>query len=152
MLQQTIDHVAGSVHHIQYAFGQTDIFKNFKNFGLRHGHLFGRLDDESVAGYKGIGQKPPGHHPRKVVGDNCCEYTQRLSMAHAVNVFGDVFQGITGHQRGDTGGMLNIFDHAPHFAARLIDALALLGGQDPGNLLEIFFKGFFHAEKIAGPC
>ncbi len=71
-------------------------------------------------------------------------------MAHAIDVFGDVFKRIAGHQRGDTGSVLNIFDHAPDFAARLIDALALLGSQNPGDVLEIFFKGFFEPEQITG--
>jgi hypothetical protein len=42
--------------------------------------------------------------------------------------------------------VFDIFDHAPDFTTGLVDALALFGGQDPGNFFKIVFKGLFDSE------
>ena len=71
-------------------------------------------------------------------------------MTIAVNIGGNIFQGISGHQGGDPGGVFHIFDHAPHFAPGLIDTLALLGGQNGGDFFKIFLKSVFEPEQITG--
>ena len=152
MIQQAVHNVTRAVDHVDDAFGKTDLINDLEDFGLGHGDQLRRFDYIGIAADQGIGQKPPGHHPREIVRHNTCEYAQRLAMAHAVDVLGDVFQRIAGHQRRDAGGVLDIFDHAPDFAACLVDALALLGCQNPGNFLEFFFKGLFEPEQITGPC
>ena len=146
MIKQSVDHIAGPVNHVEHPFGQTDLVDNFKNLGLGHGHQFRRFNNEGIAADNRIGQKPPRHHARKVVGNDAGEDTQWLSMAHAVNVFGDVFQGVAGHQGRNTGGVFDIFDHAPDLTAGFVDALALFGGQHPGNFFKIIFKGIFDSK------
>jgi hypothetical protein len=72
-------------------------------------------------------------------------------MAVAVDVLGDVLEGVAAHERGHTGGVLHVFDHAPHFPPGFVDGLAVLGGEHFGDRLEVLLEGLFEAKEIPGP-
>jgi hypothetical protein len=52
----------------------------------------------------------------------------------------DVFQAIALHERRRAARHLDALDAAPDAAARLVERLAVLGGDDARHLLEVLFE------------
>ena len=133
-------------------FGKTHLVDDLHDPGLGHGHLLRRFEDESIAGNHGIGQKPPGHHGRKVVWRDAAKDPHGLAMPIAVDVLGDILERVSAHERGHASGVLHIFDHAAHFPPRLVDGLAVLDGERLGDILEILLKRILKPKKITRPA
>src|SRR5690606_28457610 len=82
--------------------------------------------------------------------DNCA-YANRLTYHHFINASSDILQEITLHQSRNATGDLNIFDSPTHLSASLVQGLAVLENNRPGQFLEVIFKQILKFEEILNP-
>ena len=61
-----------------------------------------------------------------------------------------LLEAVAHHQRRRAAGDLDALDAAPDAAARLVDRLAVLGRDGPGQLLEVLLEQLDESEQRAG--
>ena len=149
VIQDRVDHLLGAVHHVDDTLREAHRVQDLEDLGLGHRHLLRRLQDVSVAAHECVRQEPPRHHRREIVGRDRREHPQRLPVPHAVDVLGDVLERVAAHQGRHAGGVLDVLDHPPHLAPRLVDHLALLAREGPGDVLEVRLEGLLQPEQVA---
>src|SRR5262249_28457085 len=72
---------------------------------------------------------------------------ERLAQDAAVDARSDVFEPVSHHQRRRAAGDLDALDAAAHAAARLLESLAVLSGDEPGELFEMLLEKLSELEK-----
>ena len=101
-----------------------------------------------VAAGDRVGQEPERDHRREVERRDGRDDAERLADHELVDAAGDVLEVVALHQDRDAAGDLDVLDAAPQLAAGLGEGLAVLGGDDAGDLVEVLFEELLEAEEV----
>ena len=104
------------------------------------------LQDEGVAADDGERQEPQRHHRREVERGDRGADADRLAHRDAVDAAGDVLEAVAHQHRRRAARDLDALDAAAKAAARLVERLAVLGGDDAGDLVEVLFEQLLELE------
>ena len=110
----------------------------------------GRLQDEGVAAGDGVGQEPQRDHRREV--ERRDRGADADGLAHELDVHScrDPFQVLALEQVGDAARGLGRLDSAQHLATRVVERLAHVLGDEPGDLLVVGPERLAHRHHGAG--
>jgi hypothetical protein len=92
------------------------------------------------------GREPERHHRREVERSDRRADSHGLPEDVAVDAGGDLLEAVAGGERGRPAGDLDALDAAAHAPARLVERLAVLGRDDPRELLEVVLEKLPEAE------
>jgi len=109
----------------------------FPNELLTEGDLLGWFAHEGIATSHSKGEKPKGHHGRKVERGNAGEHTHGLAHGLAVNATSDVLERLPHEKSGRTGGDLNHLDSALDTTQGFRKRFSVFAGDDRGQLLGV---------------
>ena len=98
-----------------------------------------------------IGNIHSGTIEREVVRRDADADADRVPHRFGIDVAGDVRQDLAHDQARDAAGEFDDFDAAVHFGPGLGERLAVLAGDERGELFEVFFQQLAEAEHHAGP-
>ncbi|MNZ45270.1 hypothetical protein D3C78_629200 [compost metagenome] len=137
MVADSVHRIGATVDHVQHARRYAGFMGQL---GEAHGHhrvLLGRLEDEGVAGGDGHREHPQRDHRREVERRDAGADADRLQHGEGVHAAGDVVGQLAELQVADGGGMLDHFQAAEDIALGVRQGLALLGGEQRGQLLHV---------------
>ena len=133
--QQFVDGGLVALQHVEHPGGQAGLGPQLGQPQRRRRVLLGRLEHDGVAGGDGDREEPHRHHGREVERADDADRAQRL--ADRVHV--DLGRGVLGdpalEQMRDAAGEFDDLLAAGDLAERVGDHLAVLGGDDLGQLL-----------------
>ena len=148
--QQFVDGGLVALEHIEHPRRQAGLGPQPGQPQRRRGILLRRLQDDGVACSDGDGEEPHRHHGREVERADDTDRSQRL--ADGVDV--DLGRGVLGEpaleQMRDTAGELDDLLAARHLAERVGDDLAVLAGDDLGQLALAGVEQFAEVEQDGG--
>jgi hypothetical protein len=122
--------------------------------GHPQGHrrvTLGRLEHEGVAAGDRDRVHPHRDHDREVERGDPGRDPERLADRVAVDLGGDVLGEVALEQVGDAGGDLDDLHAALDLAGRVGYDLAVLGGDDPGQLVAVALQQLQEPEHHPGP-
>ena len=125
---------------IRRAGRQVASAQQLHHLALRERHLFGRFQHERITGGDGERQEPHRHHRREIEGRDRRAHAERLAHHVTVDAGRDVLEAEALHQRRRAARHFDALDAATHAAARLVEGLAMFGGDDARHLLEMFLE------------
>ena len=140
MVAEGFDDFLAAVDEVDDARRQVALLEQLEDALLREWHLLGRLEDEGVAARHGEGQEPQRHHRGEVERRNRGAHADGLPHRDAVDAVGDVLESVSHEHRRRAAGDLDALDAATQAAARLVERLAVFGGDDPRDLLEVVLE------------
>jgi hypothetical protein len=111
----------------------------------------GRLEDEGVAAGDRDRVHPHRDHDREVERGDPGRHPDRLADRVAVDLGGDVLGEVALEQVGDAGGDLHDLHAALDLAGGVGHDLAVLGGDDPGQLVPVALEQLQEPEHHPGP-
>ena len=114
------------------------------------GILFARLDDHGVAGGDGDREEPHGHHRREVERADDRNRAEGLPDGVDVHLRGGVLGVAALEQVRDAAGELDHFLAAGHLAQGIVQDLAVLGGDDRGELVLAGVQQLAESEEDLG--
>ncbi len=133
---------------VDNTLGQCNIIKNISHFLHKEGRLGRWFIYKGVAHTNGARNKPAKNKCRKVKGCNAAEYTQWLLNDPAVNPSGNIIQGLTLDQCGDTAGRFNNLNDTLYFTPCLADMFGLVNGNGDRQFFQIVDHGLTHVKDI----
>src|SRR3989344_1689665 len=137
MITNQVHRIDAAVDDVEYALGYTGLQRQFDE---AHGHewvLLGRLEDEGVAGGDGHREHPQWDHRREVERGDAGAHAQRLHQGVGVDAVGAVAGQLAPLQVTDGGGVLDHFQAAEHITFGIRQGLALFGGEQGGQFLDV---------------
>ncbi|MNQ33243.1 hypothetical protein D3C85_466680 [compost metagenome] len=147
-----VHRVDAAVDDVEYTLGYTGFQRQFHQ---AHGHqrvLLGRLEDEGIAGGDGHREHPQRDHRREVERGDAGAHAQWLHQGVGVDATGDVVGQFTHLQVADAGSVLDHFQAAEHVALGVRQGLALLGGEQCGQLLDVLADQLLVLEEDPRTC
>ena len=148
--QQFVDGGLVALQHVEHPGRQAGLGPQSGQPQRGRRVLLGRLEHDGVARGDGDGEEPHRHHGREVERADDPDRTQRLADRGHV----DFGRGVLGHpaleQMGHTAGEFDDLQAAAHFAQRVGDHLAVLGGDGLGQLLLAGIQEFAEVEQDRG--
>ena len=135
--QQRLDRVAAAIDHIEHAGRQPGLDQQL---GEPHRHrrvALRRLEDEGVAAGERRRELPHRDHGREIEGRDAGDDAERLAHGVEVDAGAGAFGELALEQVGDAAGELGDLETALDVAARIRERLAVLAGQEPGELVEL---------------
>ena len=115
-----------------------------------------RLEDERVAAGQSDREHPHRHHRREVEWRDSSDNAERLAVTGRINAGRNLLAGLTLHQVGDAASELDNFEAALHFAAGVVESLAVLRGDDRCELVgaseEQLAEGEHHGVALGQRC
>ncbi|MNQ69586.1 hypothetical protein D3C85_841940 [compost metagenome] len=145
-----VHRVDAAVDDVEYTLGYTGFQRQFHQ---AHGHqrvLLGRLEDEGIAGGDGHREHPQRDHRREVERGDAGAHAQRLQQGVGVDAVGHVVGQFAHLQIADAGGVLDHFQAAEHVTFGIRQGLALLGGQQGGQFLDVLADQLLVLEEDTG--
>ncbi len=133
--EQRVDGLLVAVHHVEHAVGQPGLGPQLGHVLRGRGVALGRLEHERVAGGDGHRVHPHRHHRREVERRDPDADPERLAEGEQVDAAGDLVGELALEQRGDAAGELDDLQAALHLARGVREHLAVLVGDDLGDLL-----------------
>ena len=94
----------------------------------------------------GVRQEPERNHPREIERNDGGDHAERLPDHHFVDAAGHVFQVVALHHGGNPASDFHIFDGAAQLGLGLGKRLAILGGEDTGQVLDLRFENVLQLE------
>ena len=113
--------------------------------------LLGRLQHEGVPAGDGVGQHPQRHHHREVERRDAGHDPERLQQGVHVDPGGDLGAVGSLQQVRDAAGELHALEATGHLAPRVVEHLAVLGGDDRGQVVAVGVDELAKAEQRVGP-
>ena len=140
VLEDRVDRDLVAVHDVEDAVGQAGLLEQLGGPDRCGRILLGRLQHERVAARERRPPHPHGHHRREVERRDPGDDAERLP--DRVDV--DAGRSLLGHaaleQVRDPAGELDHLEPARDLAHRVGEHLAVLGREDPGDLLAAFVQ------------
>jgi len=106
----------------------------------------GSRSDEGVAAGDGDREHPQRHHRREIERRDAGDHAQRRVFAPAVDIAADVHRVLALEQMRNAAGEFHYFQTAGDFALRIRQDLAMLGGDDRGQIACVAFQQFLELE------
>ena len=151
MVEEGVDRHRVAVHDREDPLGQAGLPPQVGDEERRRRVALGGLEDEGVAAGDGHRVHPHGHHDREIERGDARHHAQRLADRRRVDPVGDVLGELPLQQMGYATGELDHLDAARHLAEGVLGDLAVLGGDQPGEVLPVAVGQIAEAEQDAGP-
>ncbi len=151
VLQEAVHGHLVAVHDIEDAVRQTGLGEEF---GELHGGrrvLLARLEHEGVATGDGEGEHPQRHHRREVERRNARDDTERLPDRGHVDAGGDLRGQLALELHADAAGQVDDLQAARDLSERVGVHLAVLGGDQFGDLVAVRVQQRAEREEDRGP-
>ncbi len=143
MIEQGVDGGLAAVDEVDDAGGQAGFLDEFEKARRGEGHAVAGFQDDGVSGGDGVGQEPQRNHQREIEGRDDGADAEGLPHHDLVDAGRDVFEGVALHQHGNAAGDFDIFNAAAQFAFGFGKSLAVFGGDDGGEFVEVGFEQDF---------
>ena len=152
MLEEHVDRFLVALHDIEHALGQPGLRKQT---GQKQGSRWvalGRLQDEGVAAGDRERKHPHRDHHRKIERGDPRAHAQRLAQGEVVDAAPHVVAELALEQLRHAAREFHHFDAAQHFASGIAEHLAVLAGDDAGELVVVRFQQLLELEHHPGPA
>ena len=136
VVQQRVDRLLVAVHHVEHPVGQAGLGPQLGDQQRRARVAFAGLEHERVAAGDGHRVHPHRHHGREVERRDPGADPERLPEGEHVDAGGDLVGVVALERRRDAAGELDDLQAALHLAAGVRDDLAVLVGDDLGDVLD----------------
>ena len=150
MLEQRVDGELVAVHDVEDAVRDAGLLQQLGRPQRRGRILLGRLEHERVPACERGRPHPHGHHggevERRDPGDDAERLADRVDVDAGRGLLGEVAL----EQRRDAAGELDHLEPARDLAEGVGEHLAVLGGQDPGDLLATVVDELANPEQELG--
>ncbi len=150
MGEEGVDRLLVAVDDAEDAVGQAGLLPQRGDGVDRRRVLLARLDDDGVAARDRDGHEPQRHHRREV--ERADDRHDAQALAHRVDV--DLRRGVLGEaaleQVRDAAGELGDLEAAGHLAERVGEDLAVLGGDEGGDVLLALVEQLAEREEDLG--
>ena len=133
--QQPVDRLLVTLDHGEHAVGQAGVLPQLGQEQRRRRVLLARLQDERVAGRDRVRAHPQRHHRGEVERRDAGHDAERLADRVDVDIGRDLLGEPALQQVRHAGGELDVLQPAGDLAECVGDHLAVLGGDDPGQLV-----------------
>jgi hypothetical protein len=135
VLEQRVDRDLVALHHVEHAVGQAGFLQQLGH--AQRGARVGRagLEHEGVARGDGHREHPHRHHHREVERRDAGHHAQRLAQRPVVDAGAHLVGEVALEQLRNAAGELDDVDAAADFALRVGEHLAVLGGDEVGQLV-----------------
>ena len=133
--EQRVDRLLVAVDDLEGAVGQPGLAASSRAQEQRRARVaLGRLEDEGVAARERDREHPHRDHAGEVERRDAGDDAERLALARRVHARGDLLGRLALHQVRDAAGELDDLEAALDLAARVVERLAVLGGDGRGEL------------------
>jgi hypothetical protein len=138
MRQEALGFIAAARDEIQDAVRQAGFLPQFGASHRSHRGHRGRLDHQSIAAGEAQGRHPAHRdHARKIERGDSGEHANRLTVQDRVIPGGRIHERLAQHEVGDSTSKFDRFLHLEDIATRFLPHLAVLGGHEAGQLVEM---------------
>ncbi|CDY79544.1 hypothetical protein BGLT_02326 [Caballeronia glathei] len=150
MREQRIDGGLVAVHHVEHALGQPGLSEQFREPDRRRRIALRRLQHERVAGGDRDREHPARHHHREIERRDARDDAERLAQIPVVDAPADLVGEIGLEQIRNAAGKFDDLDAAHHFALGVAEHLAVLAGDELGQLVVVLVEQLLELEHHAG--
>ena len=140
MLEQRVDCAGRAVDHVQNAGRKTSFEEELGQARAAEGRAVRWLEDEGVARDDGQREHPERDHYREVEGRDACADADRIAVQVLVDAARDVPQRPSLQEGRRAACEVDDLDATPHFAAGLVERLAVVARDEGGELLEVVLE------------
>ena len=133
MIEQRVDDVLAAVHQVQTPFGSPMFSISLERPPHGERHALRWLQDKSISGGDGVGQKPERNHPGEIKRNDRGDHAQRLPDHHFVDAAGHVFEVVALHHHGNAAGNFDVFDGAAQLGFGFGKRLAVFLSEDAAS-------------------
>ena len=149
MHEEGIDRVASAMHHVQHPGGEARFEEDLgQALPAQRGPLRG-FEHKRIAGDDREGKHPQRDHHGEVEGRDSGAHSDRKSIKVLVYSARHVPQRPALEKRRGTAREVDHLDPPAHLTAGLVQRLAVMAGDDRGQLLEVLLEQSFVAEHEA---
>ncbi len=150
MLEQPVDGHLVALHDVEAPVGQTGVVQQLGHEQRRRRILLARLEHERVAARQGVGEHPHRDHRREVERRDAGHDTERLADRVDVDTGCGLLAVPALQQVRDAARELDVLEPSGDLAHRVGQHLAVLGGEQRGDLLAVGVDQLAHAEQDLG--
>ncbi len=151
VLQETVHGHLVAVHDVEDTVRQAGLGEQFGDPVRGRRVLLARLEHEGVAARDGDGEHPHRHHRREVERRDAGDHAERLPDRGHVHTGGDLRRQLALQLDGDPAGKVDDLQAARDLAERVGVHLAVLGGDQRGDLVAVRVQQRPELEEDRGP-
>ena len=148
--QEPVDGFLVAVQDLEDAVGQAGFLPELGEQHRGGGVAFGGLEDERVAGGDGHRRHPQRHHDGEVERGDAGDHAEGFAEGEDVDAGGDLVRVVALEQGGDAAGVLDDLEAAADFALGVGEDLAVLGGDQLGEVVHVGGDEFTELEQHSG--
>ena len=148
--QQGIDRLAVALDDGEDAVGEAGLLHEIGQQQRRRRILLGRLQHERVAAGDGVGHHPERHHHREVERRDAGHDPDRLGHREHVDAGRGLGRVRSLQQVRDAAGELDVLEAAGHLTLGVGQHLAVLAGDDRGQVVAVGVEQLAQAEERGG--
>ena len=146
VVDEGLDGGLAAVDGVEDAVGEAGLLQEAGELEGAVGDDLGGFEDEGVPGGEGLGEHPQGDHDGEVEGDDAGDHAEGLVGDAAIDAARDVELFALGHVL-EGEAELEALDALEHVALGLGEDLAVLVGDEPGELVEVALHEGLEAEQ-----
>ncbi len=150
MREERIHRLLVAVDDIEDAIGQPRPLQQLRQEESGRRIALRRLEHEGVAAHQGDGEHPQRHHGGEVERCDTGNDSQGLAQREGVDVRADVLGDLPLEQMRPPAGELHHLDPSPHLAHGIRMHLAMLHGDDAGELIGMLVQQRLEAAHDPG--
>ena len=150
VFEQGIDRFLVALHHVEGSCRQAGFAQQFGGEHRGRRVALGGLEDEGVAAGQRHRRHPHRHHEGKVEGRNAGRDAQRHALAPVVDAAADAVRMLALEELRDAAGEFDDFQPALYLAQRIGQCLAVLGGEQLGDVGRVLVDQIAELEHDAG--
>ena len=151
MLQDCVDRDLVTVHDVEHAVRHTGLLQQLRHVQRRRRILLRRLQHERVPARERGRPHPHWHHRREVERRDSGDNAQRLPDRVHVDPRRRLFREAALQELRNPAAVLDHLETARDLSQRIGKNLAVLGGQDPRNVLAALIDEVANAEEDRRP-
>ena len=149
MRKQPFDRLFGALDQVEHALRKASLLEELSQPDRAQRRALRGLEDEGVAGDHGQREHPERDHHREVEGRDPRTDADRVAIEVLVHAGRNVAQRAALKQCGRAAREVHHLDSAAHLPSRLLERLAVVPGDDRGQLLEMLFEERLEPEHQA---
>ena len=152
VLEEPVDGDFVAMHDVEASRWEAGRGEQLGEEHRRRRILLAGLEHERVAARQGVGEHPHRHHRRKVERGDPGDDAERLADRVDVDAGRRLLRVAALHQVRDAAGELDVLQAAGDLAEGVAQHLAVLGGEQAGDLLAVGVDELPEAEHHLGPA
>ena len=150
VLEDRVDGHLVALHDVEASGGEAGLREQFGEEQRDRRILLRRLQHERVAARERVGEHPHRDHRREVERGDPRDDAERLADRVDVDPAGGLLGVVTLDQLRDAAGELDVLETAGDLAHRIREHLAVLGGDERGDLLAVRVDQLAESEHHLG--